>query len=653
MQPIRPCFLWWRALAGRTAMTLWALLAAACLLLATSADVAAQARGGREPSGSERKGDSETSREGRERAEHGNRAGGSEAGRREARDNDRSAQGLASEPQHDATRAGDASADAKHKPSEAKPSEAKPSEAKPSGVKPSGAKAPEAKAPETKAAKASEPDKTSPAGHEPGSRGTNPTDPRRQTTSRRETARDLHTSSSTEHPAGATEHNHGGVEVHNHLLGIPGTGYFVEKIGGGDPAKLFKKIHDLFHEPNADKLNEESKDIRAIVDATQDELARKPPDERQAYLLEQLDKILAASSETPFDQTYSVRDELIKKYIDPTRRGQDQGYQNFTADVIKLLAEDGIKYSEQSISAKKMAMNMTPRDLEAAHRAAAAAGKDSDLRFLTMMPTSTMAPGDTRDLYNGTLANIDKVLPRGDVLGIDIAGPEEGRFTDEGIGRFREMYEHVSTAAQERGRELVLRPHVGEGYAPVGAEDAAHINVARANLEMLLTGLEHMGYNPAKGKADGVIIRFGHATHATPEQIVRMKNMGIIAEANISSNLATRSISSLDAHPLLYNLYFDEPTILSTDGHGVMGTNLNTEYAIARTIIDDFKAGRTTIKLDGVEKQYQDLTPDQQARFNVEKLKTWATEYLDRIKAGDAVDRARKPGRSSSAKPGN
>jgi hypothetical protein len=111
---------------------LWALLTAGCLLLASSADVRAQARGGRESSGSERRGNSETSREGRERAERGSRAGGSEAGRRDGRDNDRSAQGLASERQHDATRSGETNAEAKRKASETRSFEAR-SEGEPEG----------------------------------------------------------------------------------------------------------------------------------------------------------------------------------------------------------------------------------------------------------------------------------------------------------------------------------------------------------------------------------------------------------------------------------------------------------------------------------------------------------------------------------------
>jgi len=256
--------------------------------------------------------------------------------------------------------------------------------------------------------------------------------------------------------------------------------------------------------------------------------------------------------------------------------------------------------------------------------------------------------------YGKTLEMIDKVLARGDVMGIDIAGPEEGKFTAEGVQRFLEMYDHVSMAARARGRELVLRPHVGEGYAGPGAEDAAHVEVARANLQTLLDGLAKLGYSAAKGKADGVIIRFGHATHATPEQILRMKNLGLIAEANIGSNLATGSIASLDGHPLLYNLYFDEPTILSTDGHGVMRTNLRSEYETAERIINDFKAGQSKITIDGVAKQYENrrdpnntsgdprfLTSDEKARFNIERLKNWAAEYGNRVKTGDASEAAK------------
>jgi len=250
--------------------------------------------------------------------------------------------------------------------------------------------------------------------------------------------------------------------------------------------------------------------------------------------------------------------------------------------------------------------------------------------------------------YKQTLDMIDKVLERGDVMGIDIAGPEDGAFTAEGVQRFLDMYEHVSKAAKARGRELVLRPHVGEGYAPPGAADGAHIELARANLEMLLKGLESMGYSAAKAKADGVVIRFGHAAHATPEQIARMRDMGIIAEANIGSNLATGSIATVDSHPLLYNLLLDEPTILSTDAHGVMGTDLTTEYARAEQMIADFKAGKTKIKVNGVDKAYADLTPGEKFdakgndRFTVDRLKQWAADYGDMVKTGDAAEAAKK-----------
>src|SRR5262249_42814462 len=153
------------------------------------------------------------------------------------------------------------------------------------------------------------------------------------------------------------------------------------------------------------------------------------------------------------------------------------------------------------------------------------------------------------------------------------------------------------------------------GYAPPGTEDKAHIAIARANLEMLLRTLEKMGYHSDKAKQDRVIIRFGHATHATPDQLKRMAKLGVIAEANIGSNLATGSIKEVDDPPLLYNLYYEVPTILSTDGHGVMSTNMTAEYGRAENMIKDFKDGKTTINVRGGPKRYDKLTPDEKARF--------------------------------------
>jgi hypothetical protein len=107
-----------------------------------------------------------------------------------------------------------------------------------------------------------------------------------------------------------------------------------------------------------------------------------------------------------------------------------------------------------------------------------------------------------------------------------------------------------------------------------------------------------------------------------------MGEMGIYAEANIGSNVATGSIPSPGAHPLLYNLYFETPTILSTDGGGVMHTTLEREYANAAREIEKFKTDPDKkIKVDGKEKGWADLSAEERSRFDVERLKKWAKGY--------------------------
>lgn len=141
---------------------------------------------------------------------------------------------------------------------------------------------------------------------------------------------------------------------------------------------------------------------------------------------------------------------------------------------------------------------------------------------------------------------------------------------------------------------------------------------ARENIELMLGALEKVQLG------DGVVVRLGHATHATPEQLARMAKMGIIVEANVGSNLATGSIATPDSHPLLLNMYYGVSTVLSTDGAGVMRTNLQVEYLRAAAMIEQFKSGQVTLATKEGNVKYEDLTDRQKARFSV----SWLTEQL-------------------------
>lgn len=100
-------------------------------------------------------------------------------------------------------------------------------------------------------------------------------------------------------------------------------------------------------------------------------------------------------------------------------------------------------------------------------------------------------------------------------------------------------------------------------------------------------------------------VRFGHATHATPEQAERMAKLGIIVEANLGSNAVSGSLqdnptkpqgrsgsghlNSMDDHSLLALASAGVEIHLSTDGQSVMRTGLRNEHRRAQEIIDDFR----------------------------------------------------------------
>jgi hypothetical protein len=270
-------------------------------------------------------------------------------------------------------------------------------------------------------------------------------------------------------------------------------------------------------------------------------------------------------------------------------------------------------------------------------------------------------------------ADLQAVLARGDVIGFDIAAPEKFGFSDRGMRNFEDLYNLLKAAAKARGKPVVLRPHVGEGYIeapkfstkegiPANKEGTpAHYDKARENLDTLLLKLMDMGYNSAKADSDGVIIRFGHATQTTPEQAKLMASMGIIAEVNLGSNAATGAVlptegrkvedgsisvpktpgvkpadipTVFEDHAFLHLLYDQVPVVLNTDAQGVMHTTLGEEYATAAKIIEAFKDGKITMKIDGKDTHYSELPDDVKTRFDMQRLVDAAEAYRTRIKAG-------------------
>jgi len=436
---------------------------------------------------------------------------------------------------------------------------------------------------------------------------------------------------------------------------------------------------------------------------------------------------LTATDDTDFNSAYEIRDQLIKDTFGNPATGTS-GYEDFARVTVRELIRDGLIYNEQSNSLKKLNEKFTKALMDKVIWDVAAdmvkKGEITEqqalqLRNLTMILTGFFGPEETRadelknetpdekkkreesfddiSWHGGTRENGQKVegaleqlrkqlLERSDIVGIDIAGPETARFDAAGKKRFQELYMMLLEVSAKRGRPVTLRPHVGEGFTDTHTNkefnkhegkknegESSHYDRARSNLELMLDAIEGLGkhYDPTK-----VPVRFGHSTHATPEVAARMAKLGIIAEVNLKSNVATAAIDQTnkttgkpsetelyDDHSLLTLLFYGVQTILSTDAHSVMGTDMAAEYGRARDIIDDFLHGKMTVRVDPkvakgrgkeivlgkgtptevkvVELSKGDLSGEELKRFTqaYEKLHKDATDFRDDMAKADKKDR--------------
>jgi hypothetical protein len=431
-----------------------------------------------------------------------------------------------------------------------------------------------------------------------------------------------------------------GPDLHTHVMGVTDVQYFVDKIGSGKASEAFEAVYKTLASNAA--VQKKAAHGWAIAQATHADIEHlktsgAKQEKIEARARQGMTEMLAAGPATPFDSTYPVREAVVSEHIDPG----GGPFRNYTRDTMKALAEEGVGYSEQSVGLGKLERKFPEQMMKELHGELGKQGKDVDMRFLAMVTTKALGGKIDSAEAESTIAQLDQVLARGDVIGIDFAGPEKQAFTVDGMENFKKLYGVVSAASEKRKRPLVVRPHVGEGYNEGGGQ--AHAEVARKNLEMLITTLESIGYNPSKAAKDGVIVRFGHATHATAEQIERIAKLGVIVEANIGSNEITNSVAKADDHPLLYNLYYRVKTVAGTDAQGVMQTDRRREYARARQHIERFRNNEFALELaDGKRVHFRDLSRKEQDRFSLDTLEKQEDAYHATVVAGDRNDAARR-----------
>ncbi len=354
---------------------------------------------------------------------------------------------------------------------------------------------------------------------------------------------------------------------------------------------------------------------------------------------------------------------------------QQFAYDRYAIDTLISLAREGVTYTEQSNSLSKLQARFDPQMIEWARAKAklaepglARALDKLVVKHLAMIATRSFGERgeiDRRDVTDKARFNnvqfekevdgLVAVAKRNDVAGIDIAGVESYEFDQVGAERFTYVYDQLAAVALERGSPIVFRPHVGEGAIDTVAGEAygrdhnrqmtkdrsqlSHYERAEKNLEVIIKVMETIAARRENSSYGGrlppeVIVRFGHATHATPRQVERMARLGIHVEVNLSSNQATGASAtnkpargqldhtsppvdstlladkthSVEDHAFASLVFHEASIMVSTDGNSVMNTNLTFEFRRAKEVISSIISNDRAVEValsDALEMNFE------------------------------------------------
>jgi len=424
--------------------------------------------------------------------------------------------------------------------------------------------------------------------------------------------------------------NHPGVELHNHFTGILKPAKIIE-LTRKQPSEI---LTDLWNNSsgNTKTVMGEVLKKNGILAADAESLNLSKLKVVEVTVLE-----LLTATTIPFDETYRIRGSVL---LSTTPEQQVRA-------TLEQLKADGIKYAELQ--------GGLPRGINPDQFKDLLKEYGLEVRFLEIISSERLASQHQikeKDLIAKPERKALQQVGNGQTIGIDIAGAES-RFTPEGMKRFKKLYEDLKQKAIEQNSTFVLRPHVGEGYpkrSNTGQLENSdeHRTIAQENLQQLINTLEELKAN--NQLSDRVIVRLGHATHATPEQLTRIQQLGIIVEANLTSNLVTRTVAdSVEQNQVLLKfLFHDVKTVLNTDAGGVMSTSLQREYELAQTIMSRFNNNEIPVVVDNIHYyfseipdegdrepgvEYRILTDEKRKNFDLDRLRKEAEGYSQKMQS--------------------
>ncbi|MGF1489990.1 MAG: hypothetical protein ACFBSE_23125, partial [Prochloraceae cyanobacterium] len=413
------------------------------------------------------------------------------------------------------------------------------------------------------------------------------------------------------------------IEHHNHLNGILSSNDLIRLAYNNDYAQVLTDIRNSRFGTSPDVTNFYRTNNLLDPDGNIDLSSQSSEN------LERLAKeLLSVNSQVNFNTGYLVRGVVINK-IDP---------REYLKTIFKDLKKQGIDYIE--VQSERLPGNLSYKDFQKIKKEfEQLENYQIKIGFLRNTSTQTLGRGPATTVNPG-LRNIQNIEPGKDgVIGIDFAGPE-ATFTPRGMEYFQEIYREMARKAEEANKTMVIRVHVGEGNpATVSYNDKA--STARNNVSLMIEAIETLRDN--NQLSDKIILRLGHGTHASGANLDKIRQLGIIVEANLTSNLKTGSVRNKNEmdQVLLRFLYHDVKLTINTDGGGMMTTTLPKEYKQAREILARFRNNEIGVTVDitdpntGAVTQrtyfYRDLPKDKKANFKPSKLTEEAWKYRNQI----------------------
>jgi aminodeoxyfutalosine deaminase len=316
------------------------------------------------------------------------------------------------------------------------------------------------------------------------------------------------------------------------------------------------------------------------------ELARRHPDSGVPTEAEELAKFYRFTDFQHFIQNYILVDSMVRTADD---------VRAIVLGLARDAAASNVRYAEVTVTVSMhLAKGITPDELAAAlteGRAAAQQHHGVTLNWIYDIPAGL---GD--EFIDPTVDFAIMSRPLGTVA-LGLAGMEH----EFPRARYREYFEK----ARAEGLHSVV--HAGEVTGPS--------EVWAAVREL---GAERIGHGIGSA-SDGELLNY-------------LRDNGITLEICPTSNLCTRAVELVDAHPLPRMLSAGVPITLSTDDPGMFATDLNTEYALASEVFGLNEPELAQVARTGIEASYCD-----------DEMRSALLRELDEVSA--TARPARQPGR--------